>query len=101
LHPRILLEPTGQQELRLMWWAHLLAQNGGGEGGHYFRAMVAQVWKQMPQVILRYLYVGMDYRHDLDMMFPLGEKWDQRGMCLYYFFMISIHSIVYMCIYGC
>jgi hypothetical protein len=32
-------------------------------------------------------YVGMDYRHDLDMMLPLGEYWDQRGMCLYYGFM--------------
>jgi hypothetical protein len=44
LHPRILLEPMGPREPRLMWWAHVLARHGGGEGGHYFMTMVAHVW---------------------------------------------------------
>jgi hypothetical protein len=44
LHPRILIEPMGPRESRLMWWAHVLAQHRGGEGGHYFTTMVAHVW---------------------------------------------------------
>jgi hypothetical protein len=90
LHPRILLVPTGPRELRLMRWAHVLARHGGGEGGHYFMTTVAHVWGQMPQVILRYPYVGMDYHHDPDMMLPPGEDWDQRGMSVYLCFMILI-----------
>jgi hypothetical protein len=31
--------------------------------------------------------MGMDYRHDSDMMLPHGEDWDQRGMFWYYGFM--------------
>jgi hypothetical protein len=69
-----------------MWWAHVLARHGGGEGGHYFMATVARVWRQMPQVILRYPYAGMDYRHDPDMVLPPGEDWDQRGMCCSFMF---------------
>jgi hypothetical protein len=44
LHPRILLEPMGRREPRLMRWAHVLARHGGGEGGHYFTTTVARVW---------------------------------------------------------
>jgi hypothetical protein len=44
LCPRILLEPAGPREPRLMRWAHVLARHGGGEGGHYFMTMVACVW---------------------------------------------------------
>jgi hypothetical protein len=51
---------------------------------------VAHVWFHMPQVILWYPYGGMDYRHDLDMMLPPGEVWDQRGMFVYLCFVILI-----------
>jgi hypothetical protein len=69
-----------------MWWAYVLAQHGGGEGGHSFMATVARVWLRMPHVILRYPYMSMDYRHDLDMMLPPGEDWDQLGMfCTFMF----------------
>jgi hypothetical protein len=39
---------------------------------------------QIPQVILRYPYAGMDYSHDPDMVFPLVEDWDQTRYVLYY-----------------
>jgi hypothetical protein len=67
-----------------MRWAHVLARHGGGEGGHYFMTTMVRVWRQMPQVILRYPNTGMDYCHDPDIMLPYGEDWDQRGMFWYY-----------------
>jgi hypothetical protein len=71
----------------------MLARQGGGEGGHYFMATVACMWRQMLQVILRYLYAGMDYQHDPDMMLPPGEDWDVRVMSLYLCFVILIAII--------
>jgi hypothetical protein len=58
----------------------VLFHHGGGEGGHFFMAEATQVWWQMPQVILRYPYVGVDFRGDPDMVLPLGEVFDHRGM---------------------
>jgi hypothetical protein len=52
LRPRVLLPPAGPQEPRLMRWAQILVRHGGGEGGHYFMAMLACVWCHMPQIIL-------------------------------------------------
>jgi hypothetical protein len=52
LRPRILLGMPGAREPRLRWWSTVLLRHGGGEGGHFFSAEVAQVWRQMPQVIL-------------------------------------------------
>jgi hypothetical protein len=40
------------------------------------------VWRKMPQVILRYLYVGVDFREDPDMVLPPGEVFDHRGMLM-------------------
>jgi hypothetical protein len=34
----------------------------------------------MPQVILRYPYVGVDFRGDPDMVLPPREVFDHRGM---------------------
>jgi len=45
---RILLAPSGLQEMRLMRWAQVIALHGGGEGGNYFTATVARVWHHMP-----------------------------------------------------
>jgi hypothetical protein len=39
-----------------------------------------QIWRQMPQVILRYPYAGVDFRGDPDMVLPPGEVFDHRGM---------------------
>jgi hypothetical protein len=61
--------------------------------------MVAQVWCHMPEVILRYPYVGMDYHHDPYMMLPPREDWDQQGICLCYCFMILIDRIDNICIW--
>jgi hypothetical protein len=108
LRPRILLEMPGVRELRLRRWSTVLLRHGGGEGGHLFSAEVAQVWRQMPQVILRYPYAGVDFWGDPDMVLPLGEVFDHRGMFLvcmfvvyvvfcflfftfFYFFEISVH----------
>jgi hypothetical protein len=33
----------------------------------------------MPQVVLRYPYVGIDFRGDPDMVLPPGEVFDHRG----------------------
>jgi hypothetical protein len=73
LRPRILLDPMGQREPQLMRWGHVLDRHGGRDGSHYFTTTVARVWRQMPEVILRYPYAGMDYRHDPNMMFPPRE----------------------------
>jgi hypothetical protein len=89
LHPRVLLEASGAREPRLRWWSTVLVHHGGGKGGHYFTTQVAQIWRQMLQVILRYLYAGVDFRGDLDMVLPPGEVFDHRGML----------SIVYVLIY--
>jgi hypothetical protein len=61
LCPRVLLGAPGVREPRLRWWATILVRHGGGEGGHYFMAEAAQVWHQMPQIILQYLYCGVDF----------------------------------------
>jgi hypothetical protein len=31
-----------------MLWALILVRHGGGEGGHYFTADMARVWRHMP-----------------------------------------------------
>jgi hypothetical protein len=41
--------------------------------------LLAQIWRQMPQVVLRYPYAGVDFRGDLDMVLPPGEVFDHRG----------------------
>jgi hypothetical protein len=65
-------------------------RHGGGEGGHYFMAQAAQIWWQMPQVILRYPYDGVDFWGDPDMVLPPGEVFDHRGM-------LSIVYVVDLC----
>jgi hypothetical protein len=88
LHPRVLLEAPGVRELRLRRWSHILVHHGGGEGGHYFTAQAAQIWRQMPQVILQFPYAGVDFRGDPDMVLPPGEVFDHRGMlctCVFLF----------------
>jgi hypothetical protein len=76
---RILLGAPGAQEPWMRWWSTVLLLHGGGEGGHFF---TAQVWRQMPQVILRYPYVGVDFREDLDMVLPPREVFDLQGMLM-------------------
>jgi hypothetical protein len=80
LRPRVLLEAPGVREPRLRRWSQILVHHGGGEGGHYFTAQATQIWRQMPQVILQFPYVGVDFRGDPDMVLPRGEAFDHRGM---------------------
>ena len=54
----------------MMQWELILLWHGGGEGGHYFTATLARVWRHMPHIILQFPYGGMDFRHDPDMVFP-------------------------------
>jgi hypothetical protein len=98
LRPRVLLEVQGAREPCLRRWSAVLVHQGSGEGGHYFTAQAAQIWRQMPQVILQYPYAGVDFRGDPDMVLPLGEVFDHRGMlslCMFFiyvvFFEISVH----------
>jgi hypothetical protein len=87
----ILLEMTGAREPWLRQWSTVFLCHGGGEGGHFFSAEAAQVWHQMPQVILWYPYAGVDFRGDPDMVLPPGEVFDHRGM-----FSIGVHVLVYV-----
>jgi hypothetical protein len=80
LRPRVLLDAPGVREPRLMRWSQILIRHGGGEGRHYFTAEAAQIWWQMPQVILQFPYAGVDFRGDSDMVLPPGEVFDHRGM---------------------
>jgi hypothetical protein len=80
LRPRVVLEVPEVRHPRLRRWSDILARHGGGEGGHYFTEQVAQIWQQTPQLILRYPYVGVDFRNDPDMVLPPGEAFDDRGM---------------------
>jgi hypothetical protein len=98
LCPRVLLLATEAREPRLMRWALIFVQHGGGEGGHYFTATLAHVWCQMPQIILWFPYGGMDFRHDPDMVLPPREVWDQRGMLVYFMF-CDFDSIAYVYIW--
>jgi hypothetical protein len=81
LRPRVVLEVPEVRHPRLRRWSEILARHGGGEGGHYFTEQAAQVWRQTPQLILRFPYVGVDFRNDPDMVLPPGEVFDDRGMC--------------------
>jgi hypothetical protein len=90
LHPRVLLEMSGAREPRLRRWSTVLVRHGGGEGGHYFSADAARIWRQMPQVVLRYPYAGVDFRGDPDMVLPPGEVFDHRGT-------LSIVYVFYLC----
>jgi hypothetical protein len=45
-------------------------------------AETAQVWQQMPQVILQFPYAGVDFQDDPDMVLPPGEVFDHRGMLM-------------------
>ena len=69
-----------------------MLRRGGGEGGHFFSVEAAQIWRQMPQVILRYPYDGVDFQGDHDMVLPLGEVFDHRGM-----FSISVYVFGLCC----
>jgi hypothetical protein len=44
----------------------ILVHHGGGESGHYFTTEVAQVWHQMPQIILQFPYSGVNFHDGLD-----------------------------------
>ena len=73
LCPRVLLGVPSVREPRIMQWSRILIWHGGGEGGHFFMTEAAQVWRQMPQILLPYPYYGVDFRGDPDMVLPLGE----------------------------
>jgi hypothetical protein len=101
LRPRVLLEAPGAREPRLRRWSAVLVRHDGGEGGHYFTVQAVQIWRQMLQVILRYPYAGVDFRGDPNMVLPLGEVFDHRGMlnlCMFfdlcYVFERSVHMYV-------
>jgi hypothetical protein len=76
---RVILEMPGAREPCLRWWTSVLVRHAGGEGGHYFSTQVAQIWRQMPHVVLQYPYAGVDFRGDPDMVLPPGEVFDHRG----------------------
>jgi hypothetical protein len=52
LHPRVFVPMTEAQEPQLILWASIFVRHGGGEGGHYFMATLAHVWRNIPQIIL-------------------------------------------------
>jgi hypothetical protein len=87
LRPRILLGAPGARESRLRWWSTVFLHHGGGESGHLFTTEVTQVWRQMSQVILQFPYAGVDFREDPDMVLPLGEVLDHRGMLMSFIYM--------------
>jgi hypothetical protein len=112
LRPRVFLPGAEAQEPRLMRWTLIFVRNGGGEGDHYFTATLVHVWCQMPHITLWFPYGGMDFRHDLDMVLPLGDVWDQRGMLVYFMFCdfdsisyvyiwMDPDSIICLCFCGC
>jgi len=76
LRPRVLLCTPGAQELGLRQWSTILIRHGGGEGGHFFMAEAAQVWRQMLQILLQYPYYGVDFWGDSEMVLPPGEVFD-------------------------
>jgi hypothetical protein len=80
LRPRVVLEVPEVRHPHLRWWSDILARHGGGEGDHYFMEQVAQIWRQTPQLILRFPYAGVDFWNDPDMVLPPGEAFDDRGM---------------------
>jgi hypothetical protein len=45
---RILLEMSGTRELRLRRWLTVFLRHSGGEGGHFFSAEAAGIWRKMP-----------------------------------------------------
>jgi hypothetical protein len=101
LHPRILLGALGAREPCLRWWSTMLLHHGGGKGGHFFTTKVAQVWRQMPQVILWYPYARVDFQEDSNMVLPPGEVFDRRGMSIddvdmYFFVFFEIEFHMYM-----
>ena len=52
LRPRILLGTPGAREPQMRRWSTIFLRHGGGKGGHFFMAEVAQVWRKILQVIL-------------------------------------------------
>jgi hypothetical protein len=80
LRLRVVLEVPAVRHPRLRRWSEILVRHGGGEGGHYFSEEAAQIWRQTPQVILRFPYAGVDFREYPDMVLPPGEAFDDRGM---------------------
>jgi hypothetical protein len=90
LHPRILLGAPGAREPRLRQWSTVLLHHDGGEGGHFFSTEAAQVWQQMPQVILRYPYARVDFQNDPDVVLPPREVFDHRGMFDVYVYIFTV-----------
>jgi hypothetical protein len=99
LHPRILLEPSGPWEPRLMQLVDVLVWNDGGECGHYWMTTVMHVWQQIPHVILGYPYIGLDYRHDPNMTMPPWDDCDQRYVFVLCFMVLIANIWLYMCIW--
>jgi hypothetical protein len=98
LRPRVLLEAPGAREPCLRWWSAVLVRHSGGKGGHYFSAEAAQIWRQMPQVILQYPYARVDFRGDPNMVLPPGEAFDHRGMLSLCMFFIYVYVLRYQSI---
>jgi hypothetical protein len=68
-------------------------------------AEAAQVWRQIPQVILQYPYAEVDFWDDPNMVLPPREVFDHRGMliddvdmygCIFMMFIDDVDSRPYV-----
>lgn len=55
----------------------------GGDGQPVSWGPESVEWMNHQQVIVEdWMYAGMDFKGDPDMLLPLGEQWDKRGKIL-------------------
>jgi hypothetical protein len=98
LRPRVLLEAPGVREPRLRRWSQILVRHGGGEGGHYFTAQAAQIWRQMPQVILSSPMLGWTSGGTRIWYCLLGRFLITEVCCVFIYVLTYVVILIYQCI---
>ena len=59
----------------MLKWSSLLVRLGGGRQPHFSEDFFSRLDQDLLMVD-DYGYVGIDFRNDLDLVFPEGEDWD-------------------------
>lgn len=84
LQPHIALPARVPTEPRLVLWSSLAERLRGVQTLKFDAPFLAWLNRQM-MMIEDYPYTGMDYQGDPELALPLGENWDDSGMCFFVF----------------
>lgn len=79
MHPRMSWGPFDLMESRKGWWSSLDPHIGGGLIWHFFVEDFFQWLRGQIVMIDDYVYKGIDFTSEPDLMFPPRTKWGPQG----------------------